>query len=954
MNLKITSLIVLFLMLTMSFASSNAISDPDFLAVENTPMEVIVPLASANTPGFQEGSIYTQSTLSSGGGHACAILDNGQVVCWGEGSSGQLGYGGTATNNTPTLTSSLGSNRTAVSISSGYSHTCAILDDGSVACWGDGAYGQLGTGNTQQQTSPVIVNTFGNGRVPISISSGYRHTCVVLDNGAVSCWGEGSSGQLGNGGTTQQNSPTQTSSLGTGRTAISISSGYKHTCVILDNGDVSCWGEGYYGRLGNGGTSNKLSPTLTSSLGAGRTAVAVSAGFGHTCVILDTGSVSCWGSGFGGRLGNGGTAQQNNPTPTSSLGSSRHAISISTGETHTCVILDNGSSSCWGTGSNGRLGNGGTSDKLTPTLTAGFGTGRNVVGISSGHYDSCGVIDNASVLCWGGYLGNTTPTLIGNLGQNGSIALSERDFDDDDELNIFENPAPQTATCPAGQYGKFVCIDAPVGKYVPTSGAVYPTDASPGHYVNQTGQINQTACSLGTYNPLSQSKNQSACILADSGHYVGQTGSSAQTPCPAGRYNPNYGSGSSSDCTDADPGYVVSQEAQASQEACLEGTFQPLPGQTNCRVANKGHYVDKPGQAQESPCPKGTYNPSSRSTDSTDCLLTEPGHYASDEGQAIQSECNIGTYQPSSGQINCIDSDRGYFVNSKGETMQTPCSPGTYQNQIGQSGCLSASTGHYVDSSIGNAQTNQTPCLQGTFNPEQGSTNSSSCIEAEAGFYVAQIGQESQEICLQGTYQPVRGQPDCRVADKGHYVDTMGQIEQTACPKGTYNPATRSTDSSDCMLTEPGYFSESQGQPNQTPCPMGTYNPEQGSTSENACLDARPGHYSPTQAQAAQIECPLGYFQDDYRAENCKSADPGHYVDDTALRIQKACPSGTYQGLPGKSFCNNASVGYYVSSDDKTQQIAAEPGYYVSSEGRSSQSSCPRGTFSNNNGAIEC
>ena len=105
------------------------------------------------------------------------------------------------------------------------------------------------------------------------------NTPAILDNGDVSCWGEGYYGQLGNGGTSDKSTPTLTSSLGTGRTAVALSSGGSHTCAILDNGDVSCWGYGNYGQLGNGATSDKSTPTLTSSLGTGRTAVALSSGF---------------------------------------------------------------------------------------------------------------------------------------------------------------------------------------------------------------------------------------------------------------------------------------------------------------------------------------------------------------------------------------------------------------------------------------------------------------------------------------------------------------------------------------------------------------------------------------------------------------------------------------------------------------------------------------------------
>ena len=113
---------------------------------------------------------------------------------------------------------------------------------------------------------------------------------------------------MGNGGTSTKNTPTLTSSLGTGRTAVALSSGEYHTCAILDNGRVSCWGKGNDGRLGNGGGSNapdKNTPTLTNSLGSGRTAVAIASGYYHTCALLDNGLVSCWGLGLDGQLGNG-------------------------------------------------------------------------------------------------------------------------------------------------------------------------------------------------------------------------------------------------------------------------------------------------------------------------------------------------------------------------------------------------------------------------------------------------------------------------------------------------------------------------------------------------------------------------------------------------------------------------------------------------------------------------
>ena len=148
--------------------------------------------------------------------------------------------------------------------------------------------------------------------------------------------------------TTNRNTPTRPSSLGTGRTAVALSSGTYHTCAVLDNGSVSCWGRNNYGQLGDGTITNRGTPTQTSTLGTGRTAVAISSGGYLTCAILDDGTVSCWGRNLAGGLGDGTTTQRNTPTQTSSLGTGRTAVAIASGKSHTCTVLDDGYVSCWG------------------------------------------------------------------------------------------------------------------------------------------------------------------------------------------------------------------------------------------------------------------------------------------------------------------------------------------------------------------------------------------------------------------------------------------------------------------------------------------------------------------------------------------------------------------------------------------------------------------------------
>ena len=289
----------------------------------------------------------------------CSILDDGSVRCWGY----VAGYG------SPKLVN-LGPDRTAVAISAGSGHTCAILDNGSVSCWGSNNLGQLGDGTNESWVSwdlPTQTSSLGEGKTAVAISAGLSHTCVILNDGSVSCWGSGESNELGDELAIGSSVPIPTSSLGEGRTAVAITAGDYHTCVILDDGSVSCWGNNANGQNGNSNSNTTTpKPTQTSSLGEGRTAVAISAGGGHTCATLDDGSVSCWGFNGNGQLGDGTTTERHIPTQTSSLGEGRTAVTISAGDSHTCTLLDDGSVSCWGWNSFCQLGDGTREDRHMP------------------------------------------------------------------------------------------------------------------------------------------------------------------------------------------------------------------------------------------------------------------------------------------------------------------------------------------------------------------------------------------------------------------------------------------------------------------------------------------------------------------------------------------------------------------------------------------------------------
>ncbi|HII11088.1 MAG TPA: RTX toxin, partial [Candidatus Poseidoniaceae archaeon] len=221
------------------------------------------------TGGSGSSFAYANDKVSAGDYHTCAILDNGEAKCWGSDNVGQLGDGGTNTNtNTPSSTAiDLGTGRTAVAVSAGLLYTCAILDNGDLKCWGYDYYGQLGDGGTNTNTNAPSSTPIdlGTGHTAVAVSTGGSHTCAILDNGDMKCWGRNQFGQLGDGGTNTRTAPPSTAiDLGTGRTAVSVTTGHYHTCAILDNGDVKCWGQDNYGQLGDGGTNtNTNAPSST-------------------------------------------------------------------------------------------------------------------------------------------------------------------------------------------------------------------------------------------------------------------------------------------------------------------------------------------------------------------------------------------------------------------------------------------------------------------------------------------------------------------------------------------------------------------------------------------------------------------------------------------------------------------------------------------------------------------
>ena len=337
-------------------------------------------------------------TFSAGGYHTCALVPGGSVDCWGEDSYGELGN---ETNKgiftTPVAVSGIGN---ATEVSAGGFHTCALLSGGSVDCWGYNKYGELGDGGTKESTTPVAVSGISNA---IEVSGGDFHTCALLSGGKIDCWGENAFGQLGNG--TYQNSSTPVAVSGIS-TATSVTAGNLGTCATLSGGKVDCWGYGEFGELGDGKTENSPTPVAVSGISTATSVAAV--GDFHACAVLSGGKIDCWGDNEDGELGNGTTENSSIPVAVSGITT---GAEVAAGAFHSCARLSGKSLDCWGENYFGELGDGTTENSSIPVAVSGITT---AAGITAGTSHSCSRLVGGGIDCWGenadGQLGNGTTT----------------------------------------------------------------------------------------------------------------------------------------------------------------------------------------------------------------------------------------------------------------------------------------------------------------------------------------------------------------------------------------------------------------------------------------------------------------------------------------------------------------------------------------------------------------
>ncbi len=390
---------------------------------------VAMPTAIAPTatvPFATKGSIGPKAAITSTTGnpftelavglmHSCGLTATGSAWCWGWNQFGQVGDGtsGSSASARPTPVGVSG-RLFFSSISSGGFHTCG-LSSGKAYCWGSNSDGQLGDGTTDHTGAPKATPVAVSGTLNFTkIAAGYAHTCGLASSGHAYCWGDNSSGQIGDGSTTDRSEPVPV--IGE-KTFVSISVGSAHVCAITQAGEAYCWGSNSTGKIGDGGaTESGQIRTQPVVVAGGLALTSISAGASHTCGLTPNGAAYCWGFNGGGQVGDGSTADRS--TPNAVAGGFTFA-QVTAAKNHSCGITTSGSMVCWGYSRYGQVGDGTTGiSRLTPVLISGAMAFLQLAsGADASH--TCAITISGSSYCWG----------LNAYGQIGDGAIDSNDVD---------------------------------------------------------------------------------------------------------------------------------------------------------------------------------------------------------------------------------------------------------------------------------------------------------------------------------------------------------------------------------------------------------------------------------------------------------------------------------------------------------------------------------------------
>ena len=455
--------------------------------------------------------------VACGTQHTCAIVGEGRLKCWGDNAFGQIGIGKDSLRADSPFFVDMPGNLTVTSIALGSLHTCAVLADASLWCWGDNVWGQLGDETTDRKYAPTAVSTLGPGTTS-SVACGLYFTCAILKgDGSVKCWGYNSEGQLGQGTSTGFSTVPIALDIGSGRTALNITTGYVHACVILDDRSVKCWGRNTEGQVGNYGPAVVSTPTAIDVGGAAddRLVSNITAGGYSTCAIRVGGTVMCWGENDSGQLGIDAIDQQehtdkvNRDVPTLSAASDL-VTQISMGSAGTaCAVLKNGKADCWGAYISDIGG--------TNWNHQGSGTRRRLLFFAQVEIQ---------------YSEHGKPVSVSVGGGHACVVLEDDSiwcWGRDDAGQVGDGSGSQTGngyfpkmvTCGTNKYaGSTSCTNCPSGKVKPAGDAVFGSYTGACNLPPSPAPVPQSERECGSVAPTSYSLLTDSCAACFAGFYT--------------------------------------------------------------------------------------------------------------------------------------------------------------------------------------------------------------------------------------------------------------------------------------------------------------------------------------------------------------------------------------------------------------------------------------------------
>lgn len=419
-----------------------------------TPKQPAATKAPATTPRPPEKPHI--ASIALGDRHTCALLSNGAVRCWGNGTYGALGYATAASvgdDEGAVAAADVPIRAPVKALNTGGVHACVLLEEGRVRCWGP--WYSLGFARPAGSSS-IIDNSFSGptdidvGQAVAELAAGSSHTCARTLNGTIRCWGRNGEGQLGYGTSFKNDSGLPPRVLGdvpVGGVARRIWAGGNGTCALLENGSLSCWGEPWvsYSRDRTQRLESQSTPAVVDVGGVPKQIV-----FGDdtACALLEDGSVRCWGTVMDLGYGHMGYSplktigEDEPPSAVRPLEVGGKAVALAAGAAHTCALLEEGTVRCWGKAEYGALGYGNRvdiGDDEAPAKAGNVPVGGKAVQIAAGGFHTCALLDTGSVRCWGS-------------GEGGELGYGNTDSIGDDEspeeagdVPLFTSPRPRDA-----------------------------------------------------------------------------------------------------------------------------------------------------------------------------------------------------------------------------------------------------------------------------------------------------------------------------------------------------------------------------------------------------------------------------------------------------------------------------------------------------------------------------